>query len=231
MNFTDQLDLITAEAKTSIESLPQMQAMLSGDLSRVQYVDFLRNLYPIVSNFCPIMAFAAGHCADQYDEVRRYLYDHIFEEREHEQLVLADLRAFGIDTTDVPSRLPSPPVQAMLACNYRAVSVYPVHVLGMIYVLEIMAFLYGGRVAQAVSASMGRTVAEGFTFLDSHADLDEDHTIQLRNLLLAIHGDNDVLLLNSVKLNFYLFANVISFRDNTSFQQSAGLQEMSVATG
>lgn len=212
MNLSDRLDSITRQACEEIEALPQMQAMLSGTLSKEQYISFLQNLYPIVSNFCPTMAFAAGLCADRYDVVRRYLYDHIFEEREHEHLVLSDLRAFDVDVAGIPARVPESPVQAMLAYNYHYASVSPVHVLGMIYVLEVLAFLYGGRVAQSVSLSMGRKVDEGFTFLDSHAQLDEDHTAKLKNLFVLLHKAHDSVLLNSVETNFYLFKNIISFK-------------------
>lgn len=211
MNLSDRLDRITRQATDDLEALPQMQAMLSGVLGKEQYIGFLLNLYPIVSNFCPTMAFAAGHCADRYDVVRRYFYDHIFEEREHEQLVLNDLRTFDVDVSDVPSRIPSLPVQAMLAYNYHSASSNPVHVLGFIYVLEILAFLYGGKVAQSISAAMGRKVDEGFTFLDSHAQLDEDHTVKLKNLFMLLHKTHDSVLLNSVETNFYLFKNIIGF--------------------
>ncbi len=220
MNLLDRLDGVIRHACEEIEALPQMQAMLSGAMNRDQYIGFLLNLYPIVSNFCPTMAFAAGLCADRYDVVRRYLYDHIFEEREHEHLVLNDLRTFDVDITDIPLRIPDFPVQTMLAYNYHYASMNPVHVLGMIYVLEILAFLYGGRVAHSISVSMGRKVDEGFTFLDSHAQLDEDHTSKLKEIFTMLHKTHDTVLLNSVSTNFYLFKNIISFKKKDYVQDS-----------
>jgi len=211
MNISDRLDLITQHACEDIEALPQMQSMLSGALTKDQYIGFLMNLYPIVSNFCPTMAFAAGCSADRHDVVRRYLYDHIFEEREHEQLVLNDLRAFEVDVSGLSARIPELPFQAMLAYNYHHVSANPVHVLGMIYVLEFLSFLYGGRVAKAVALSMGRKADQGFSFLDSHAQLDEDHTTKLKTLFVFLNETHSILLLNSVETNFYLFKNIIGF--------------------
>ena len=199
--------------------------MLSGELNREQYTAFLTNLYPIVSNFCPTMVFAAGLCADRYDVVRRYLYDHIFEEREHELLVLNDLSAFDVEVSDIPSRIPSPPVQAMLAYNYHYALSNPVYVLGFIYVLEILAFLYGGRVAHSVSTSMGRELDQGFTFLDSHAQLDEDHTVKLKNLFMSLNKTHDDVLLNSVETNFYLFKNIIGFNGKDRAQDTAFFPE------
>ena len=192
-----------------------MQAMLKGDLTTTQYIEFLFNLYPIVLNFCPIMGFAIGHCADKNDDLRRYFYDHMFEEQGHEQLVLSDLRAFGVDSGLVLSRFPSAPVQAMLAFNYHGSAANPVCALGMIYVLEIMAFSYGGKVARSVSAAMNRDISQGFTFLDSHAELDEDHIIKLKNLFSIISNEaTDKILLNSIKVNFYLFSNIISHKSD-----------------
>ena len=192
-----------------------MQAMLKGELTTTQYIEFLFNLYPIVLNFCPIMGFAIGHCADKNDDLRRYFYDHMFEEQGHEQLVLSDLRAFGVDSGLVLSRFPSAPVQAMLAFNYHGSAANPVCALGMIYVLEIMAFSYGGKVARSVSAAMNRDISQGFTFLDSHAELDEDHIIKLKNLFSIISNEaTDKILLNSIKVNFYLFSNIISHKSD-----------------
>ena len=110
MNLSDRLDLVTRHACKKIEVTPQMQAMLSGALTRDQYIGFLLNLYPVVAHFCPTMAFAASLCADRYDVVQRYLYDHIFEEREHEHLVLNDLRTFDVEVSGIPARIPEAPV-------------------------------------------------------------------------------------------------------------------------
>ena len=134
--LSNLLSEITDKNCKNIEALPQMQAMLKGELTTTQYIEFLFNLYPVVSNFCPIMGFAIGYCADKNDEVRRYFYDHMFEEQGHEQLVLSDLRSFGVDGSLVLSRFQSAPVQAMLAFNYHGAAANPVCALGMIYVLD-----------------------------------------------------------------------------------------------
>ena len=201
-----------------------MQAMLKGELTTTQYIEFLFNLYPVVSNFCPIMGFAIGYCADKNDEVRRYFYDHMFEEQGHEQLVLSDLRSFGVDGNLALSRFPSAPVQAMLAFNYHGAAANPVCVLGMIYVLEIMAFSYGGKVARSAAAAMNRDIAQGFTFLDSHAELDEDHIMKLKALFSAISNEsNDKVLLNSIKVNFHLFGNIISHKSEVITNNNPGI--------
>ena len=140
MNFTEKLNLITSQSQIQIEKSKKVQAMLAGSLAQQDYVKFLVVLYPIVSNFCPVMALAAGHAADKNQMIVNYLYDHILEEKGHEQLVLNDLKSFEVDVTPIAELPAVPPVQAMLAFNYYSAShVNPVCVCGMMYVLEIMA--------------------------------------------------------------------------------------------
>lgn len=213
MNFTEKLNLLTTQSQSQIEKSKKVQAMLDGSLAQQDYVKFLVVLYPIVSNFCPLMALAAGHVADKNQMIVNYLYDHIFEEKGHEQLVLNDLISFEVDVTPIAELPAVPPVQAMLAFNYYSASqVHPVCVFGMMYVLEIMASVYGGRVAHALAANLNRKSMEGFSFLDSHADLDQNHVTKLRNLFQSFTDESSqAALLNSIKMNFYLFEKIMNY--------------------
>jgi hypothetical protein len=213
MNFTEKLNLITSQSQIQIEKSKKVQAMLAGSLAQQDYVKFLVVLYPIVSNFCPVMALAAGHAADKNQIIVNYLYDHILEEKGHEQLVLNDLKSFEVDVTPIAELPAVPPVQAMLAFNYYSAShVNPVCVFGMMYVLEIMASVYGGRAARSLAANLNRNSMEGFSFLDSHADLDQDHVIKLRNLFQSFTDESSqAALLNSIKMNFYLFEKIMDY--------------------
>jgi hypothetical protein len=213
MNFTEKLNLITSQSQIQIEKSKKVQAMLAGSLAQQDYVKFLVVLYPIVSNFCPVMALAAGHAADKNQMIVNYLYDHILEEKGHEQLVLNDLKSFEVDVTPIAELPAVPPVQAMLAFNYYSASyVNPVCVFGMMYVLEIMASVYGGRAARSLAANLNRNSMEGFSFLDSHADLDQDHVIKLRNLFQSFTDESSqAALLNSIKMNFYLFEKIMDY--------------------
>ena len=213
MDFTEKLNLVTTQSQIQIEKSKKVQAMLTGSLAQQDYVKFLVVLYPIVSNFCPLMAMAAGHSADKNQKIVNYLYDHIFDEKGHEQLVLKDLESFEVDIEPIAQLPPVPPVQAMLAFNYySAANVHPVCVFGMMYVLEIMASVYGGRVARSLAANLNRKSMEGFSFLDSHADLDQDHVIKLRELFQSFTDDSSqAALLNSIKMNFYLFEEIMEY--------------------
>ncbi len=215
MTLSSQLIEITDSNRHAIEAIPKLRDMLSGQFSRQRYISFLIQLYPVVSHFCPLMAAAAGRCADRYAELRNYLYEHIVEEKGHEQMVLDDLESMCIDSSMIPEQPPRPPVQAMLGFNYHTIATGSPHsVLGLIYVLEIVSSLYGGRVAQSVSRSVNLPLSQGFSFLESHAVLDDQHIGELRKVMQSIQeSELEDAVLNSVRTNFYLFRQVLAYDD------------------
>ena len=120
---------------------------------------------------------------------------------------------------------PSAPIQGMIAFNYYASERgHPCAVLGMLYMLEVVASVYGGRVSESIARSLGKDVdAGGFRFLSSHASLDADHVVKMNLLLKTI----DVpaaqrAIINSTRVNFYQFAQM--FGEN-GFATLVGTQE------
>jgi len=67
----------TERHRLQIKVLPQLRSMLSGNYSKASYAEFILQLYPIVSNFYPLMVAVAGRCTDCHSSLRHYLYEHI----------------------------------------------------------------------------------------------------------------------------------------------------------
>jgi len=202
----------TSRYRHQMEELPQLQAMLGGTFSKSSYAKFLIQLYPIVSNFCPVMAAAAGRCADRYTNLRNYLYEHIEHEKGHETMVMNDLEQLGYKCDDLLTVNPGPAARAMLAYNYYAIDrIDPHYVIGMLYVLELMSSGYASNIAQSISRAIDHPMARGFSFLDSHGTLDDDHLADLIGLIQTIESPELVeKVVDSVGMNYYLFRQVIS---------------------
>ena len=202
----------TSRYRHQMEELPQLQAMLGGTFSKSSYAKFLIQLYPIVSNFCPVMAAAAGRCADRYANLRNYLYEHIEHEKGHETMVMNDLEQLGYKCDDLLTVNPGPAARAMLAYNYYAIDrIDPHYVIGMLYVLELMSSGYASNIAQSISRAIDHPIARGFSFLDSHGTLDDDHLADLIGLIQTIESPELVeKVVDSVGMNYYLFRQVIS---------------------
>jgi pyrroloquinoline quinone (PQQ) biosynthesis protein C len=211
MSFFITLVEMTDANRRELETIPKVNSMIHHGLSLAEYKAFLHDLYHIVWHFCPVMAAAAARCSDRFREVRYDLYDRIEEEKSHETWVLEDIEAIGGDVASARAHPPSAPVQAMIAFNYfGAERVHPCSVLGMLYMLEVVSSVYGGRVSDSIARTLGRNVdAGGFRFLSSHATMDVDHMAKLNRLVKTIDDpDAQESIVNSTRVNFYQFGRM-----------------------
>jgi hypothetical protein len=82
----------------------------------------------------------------------------------------------------------------------------------MLYVLEVVASVYGGKVADSIARAIGReTGAGGFRFLSSHATMDADHMAKLNVLLKTIEDPAaQAAVLESTRVNFHQFGQLFS---------------------
>lgn len=202
---------LTDASRRDLETIPKVHSMVHHGLTLEEYRAFLHDLYHIVWHFCPIMAAAAARCDDGFRDVRLELYERIQEEQGHEAWVLEDIEALGGDVRAARADAPSPPAQAMIAFNYYAADrVHPCSVLGMLYMLEVISSVYGGRVSDSIARSLGRDVAQGgFRFLSSHATMDVEHMAALNRLVKTI-GDASAqkAIVNATKVNFHQFGQL-----------------------
>jgi pyrroloquinoline quinone (PQQ) biosynthesis protein C len=213
MSFFITLMESSDASRRAIETSPRVHSMIHKGLTLAEYQAFLHDLYHIVLHFCPIMAAAAARCDDGLANIREELGERIGEETGHEQWVLEDVAALGGDVRGVTATPPSPPVQAMIGFNYNAAErSHPCSVLGMLYVLEVIASVYGGKVADSIARALGReTGAGGFRFLSSHATMDADHLAQLNVLLKTIDDPAaQAAIIDSTRVNFHQFAQLFA---------------------
>jgi pyrroloquinoline quinone (PQQ) biosynthesis protein C len=206
MSFFIRLIETTDSQRRELELVPKVDRMIHKGLPKDEYVTFLSDLYHIVWHFCPVMAAAAARCGDDYQQVRYHLYANIEEEKGHDQWVLDDLRVLGADPEQVKRRAPCAAVQAFIGFNYYSPEhVHPASVVGMLYSLEVISSVYGGRVATSIARGLGMEPGAGFTFLQSHASMDQDHMAKLNQLIKTIvdPAAQDAII-NVTNVNFYL---------------------------
>lgn len=211
MSFFITLVEATDASRRDLEAQPKIHSMIHHGLSLEEYRAFLHDLYHIVWHFCPIMSAAASRCDDRFKSVRYELYERIEEEKGHEEWVLDDIRDTGGDVDAARTRPPSAPVQSVIAFNYwSAERQHPCAVLGMLYQLEVISSVYGGRVAGAIAKTIGREVdSGGFRFLTSHASMDMDHMAKLNVLVKTIDDPGaQAAIVNSTRVNFHQFGQM-----------------------
>lgn len=208
----------TADLQRGIlESLPFMERMLAGHGTRDDYRRFLFDLYHVVLHFRPLMAGAVSRCIGMYDEVRQHLYESMADEKGHEKMVSEDLEELLGEPGHPELHQPSPPVRAIIACNYHSVDRgHPCALLGMVYVLEFIASCYAGLLADSITESMPEA-AGSCRFLSLHGTLDQQHVAQLHALLESVPDQQaQHAIVASTELNFYLFRQWIDYLGSSS---------------
>lgn len=208
------LELVSAsdEARRTFENHPSALDALAHGLPPQSYRRLLLELYHVVWNFDPISAAAASRIDDSLRQVRYFLYEHMHEESGHEEWVLRDLQDLGVDGSACRAHRPSPYTLAFCGYNYWAADRrHPCSVLGMMYVLEVLASVYGGPLACAVKEALLLEGNVGTSFLSSHATLDVEHMAKLRRLLNSVEDRlAQVAIIESTLTNFALITRIFS---------------------
>ncbi len=207
------IDLITRtdEARRSFETNPRVLRIVAEGLPVERYRRLLLELYHVVWHFNPTCAAAASRMTDRHAEVRYFLYEHMMEEKGHEEWVANDLEVVGVPIREVAAYRPSNSILALNGYNYwSADRRHPCSVLGMLYALEVIASVYGGPIAAAIKESLLLEGDRGISFITSHVTMDTEHMAELRILLNKIKDDEarDAITESTV-FNFDQFTRVL----------------------
>lgn len=206
------LDLVTRtdEARREFETHPVVLDAVANGMSIERYRRLLLELYHVVWHFNPVCAAAASRVPDSHKDVRYFLYEHMHEESGHEEWVLNDLEAIGVAKLAVRAHGPAPDTLALTGYNYWAADRrHPCSVLGMMYTLEVLASVYGGTFASAIRESLLLDGERGVSFIGSHATMDAEHMIALREVLNTLTDDEAKdAVAESTLLNFHHITRV-----------------------
>jgi pyrroloquinoline quinone (PQQ) biosynthesis protein C len=211
-NFFTELITSTDESRRAFETHPTIYTAVAGGMSIDRYRKLLCELYHIVWHFNPICAAASSRIDDTHALIRYFLYRHMHEESGHEQWVLNDLEAIGVDREQLAKYQPSACVLALIGFNYwGADRKDPCSVLGMMYVLEVIAAVYGGPFSTAMKESLFLQGDRGTSFLGAHASLDAAHMAELRDILNNVDKcEAQAAIVESVQVNFSMVTAVFA---------------------
>lgn len=186
-----------------------MEAVANG-MSVERYRKLLTELYHVVWHFNPVCAAAASRMPDEQRTVRYFLYEHMHEESGHEEWVLNDLEAMGLAREDAQAVVPSVFIATLCGYNYwSADRRHPCSALGMMYALEVIASVYGGTFASALRESLLLEGDHGVSFISSHAMMDTEHMVKLRQILNTLKDDAAKgAVVESAIVNFHHFTRM-----------------------
>lgn len=173
-SFFAELEAATVRDRLRFVAIPQLQAGLSGAITRDAYLAYLAQAYHHVRHTVPLLKAARARLAHR-DAFAVALDEYIEEETGHEEWILSDIAAGGGDSEAVRHSAPAPATRAMVDHAYdRIANGNPASFFGMIYVLESVSIALAQRGATAVAERLGLP-SRAFTYLTSHGALDQDH--------------------------------------------------------
>lgn len=209
--FFAELVMLSDEDRRGFETHAAVVDAVAHGMSVARYRALLLELYPVVWHFNPSCASAASRLGDEHAAVRMYLYEHMHEEAGHEAWVMNDLQAVGVAPEATRAHRAAPHTLALVGYNHWAAERrHPCSVLGMMYTLEVIASVYGGPFASAIRESLLLEGDAGVSFISSHASMDAEHMVTLRQVLNQVQGDEArAAVAESVRVNFHHFTRMV----------------------
>jgi pyrroloquinoline quinone (PQQ) biosynthesis protein C len=192
-------DVLTERTKADQEQLlaiPVLRRALAGDIARETYLSFLAQAYHHVKHTEPLLMAAGARLPQRCEWLRREIARYIAEELGHEQWILEDLAACGVDPGPVARATPDFPCELMVAYAYDVVQRgNPVGIFAMVHVLEGTSTRVACRAAGALQQHLGLPDT-ALRYLTSHGELDRGHVQFFRSLMDRIvdHGDQEWIL-------------------------------------
>ena len=210
-SFFAELVSRTDEDRRHFETHPAVLDAVANGMSLERYRKLLLELYHVVWHFNPVCAAAASRIADTHVQLRMFLYEHMHEERGHEQWVVHDLEAIGVPPARTRSHRPSADTLALNGYNYWAADRRnPCSALGMLYALEVIASVYGSPFAEAIRESLLLQGDNGVSFISSHASLDAQHMAELRQIMSSLKDEaSHEAVIESAQVNFHHFTRIV----------------------
>lgn len=175
MPFFDKLMDATAEARSEMFAIPQLQAGVKGEINLETYIYFLTQAYHHVKYTVPLLMACGARLPQHPAWMRNAVIEYIEEEKGHEEWILNDLKACGADAEAVRHGRPAPETELMVAYAYHTIErINPAAFFGMVLVLEGTSINMATNAAAAVKESLGLPDS-AFSYLTSHGALDIEH--------------------------------------------------------
>lgn len=175
MQFFDQLQYQTSDAREYLLGAPVIHAALTGTASREQYLAFLAQAYHHVKHTTPLLMACGARLPERLEWLREATAEYIEEELGHQEWILNDIRACGGDAEAVRQAQPALPTELMVAYVYDRIARHnPVSFFGMVLVLEGTSTQVATQAADRIQQQL-HLPNSAFSYLTSHGSLDISH--------------------------------------------------------
>jgi len=204
MSFHDELLAQTQHERATLISVPIIQSALGGHIARDDYIAFLRQAYHHVRHTVPLLMACGARLPSRLEWLRTAIGEYIEEEMGHQEWILDDLAACGVDRAEAAVSSPSLSTELMVSYAYDTIQRgNPVGFFGMVLVLEGTSVALATRAANSIQTSLDLP-RNAFSYLLSHGDLDIEHVGFFESLMDRLEDDGDKQAVAHAARRFYV---------------------------
>ena len=209
MKLFESLRDAVAMERDYLFSSPIIVDALRGDITRPQYVAFLKEAYFHVRETVPLLMACGSRLGAHQEWLRGAVAHYIEDEYGHEKWILNDIRACGADADAISNGTPSRATELMVSYAWDTIQRRdPVGFFGMVYVLEGTSVALATQVANTLQRSLDLP-KQAFSYLLSHGSIDQEHVQFLEGLMNRFDNPRDhATIIHCAKRFFYLYANL-----------------------
>ncbi len=208
-NFFDELLASTEQERNEFQQIESLQKGSMGDISLEAYQHFLIQAYHHVKHTTPILMACGSRIAAHKEWLRNAIAEYIEEELGHQEWILNDISATGIDAEQVRYGQPHASTELMVAYAYDLINrINPVGFFGMVLVLEGTSIALATNAAAHIQKNLNLPDS-AFSYLSSHGSLDIEHMGFYEKLMNQVteEGDQQVII-HAAKMFYKLYGDI-----------------------
>lgn len=207
--FYQQLIQDTTSSREQFLQIEALQKGSQGDISLSTYQAFLIQAYYHVRHTTPLLMACGSHLPQHKEWLRNAVAEYIEEEVGHQEWILADIAATGLDAEKVRLGLPHYTTELMVAYAYDTIMRNnPVGFFGMVLVLEGTSVNLATNAAATIQKNL-KLPDQAFSYLNSHGSLDIEHMGFYEKLMNRIEDKADQqAIIHASKLFYHLYGNI-----------------------
>jgi pyrroloquinoline quinone (PQQ) biosynthesis protein C len=209
MTFHQQLLNQTRTEREALIAVPIIQSALAARIDRDDYVAFLTQAYHHVRHTVPLLMACGARLPARLEWLRTAVGEYIEEEMGHQEWILDDIAACGVDREQAEQSMPSVATELMVSYAYDTIARgNPVGFFGMVLVLEGTSVALATRAAESIETSLGLP-RNAFGYLRSHGDLDIEHVGFFEGLMDKLEDPDDQrAVVHSAKRFYKLYGDI-----------------------
>ncbi len=207
--FYDLLIQSTTQERQQLEQIESLQKGAKGEISLSTYQAFLIQAYHHVKHTTPLLMACGSRISDKKEWLRDAIAEYIEEELGHQEWILNDLRATGIDAEKIRYSHAGLETEIMVAYAYDTITrKNPLSFFGMVLVLEGTSIAFATTAADKVQQKL-KLPDSAFSYLTSHGSLDIEHMGFYKKLMDKITDIDDQLsIIHAAKVFYQLYGNI-----------------------